>query len=152
MAETMISLGHGEEVIETERETRRTLNNVIASMKYIRSCCIYSLGHGKPNSGTKEDQKRRFDVLDSLRSVSDLTASQANGWQSFKELWDEKMAKRWKYDLDSVFRTDVELLLEDLLKGDTAALPKWMEREREQFLSDEPILLGARCSLSAIAV
>ena len=99
-----------------------------------------SLGTGKPHGGTKENQKRRFDVLDRVRSVSDLTASQANGWQSFKELWDEKRAKRWEYNLDSVFRTNVELLLKDLLKGDTAALSKWMESERQRII------------LSAIAV
>ena len=94
-----------------------------------------SLGHGKPNGGTKENQKRRFDVLDRVRPVSDFTASQANGWQSFKELWDEQGKARHKEFWGRIFVEEVELILNDLLKGDTAALSKWMERERELFLS-----------------
>ena len=34
-----------------------------------------------------------------------------------------------------MFVEEVELILNDLLKGDTAALSKWMERERVKFLS-----------------
>ena len=100
-----------------------------------------SVGHGKPNGGTEENQKRRFDVLDRVRSVSDLTASQANGWQSFKELWDEKRAKACGEFWGRIFAEEVELILNDLLKGDTAALSKWMESERQRILSDEPIFL-----------
>ena len=94
-----------------------------------------SLGHRKANGGTKYNQKRRFDVLVRVRSVSDLTASQANGWQSFKELWDEQGKARHGEFWGRMFVEEVELILNDLLKGDTAALSKWMERERVKFLS-----------------
>ena len=94
-----------------------------------------SLGHGKPNGGTKENQKRRFDVLDRVRSVSDLTASQANGWQSFKELWDAKRAEVSGTEWGEVFAEEMQNVQDDLLKGHSDALSKFMEDERQRILS-----------------
>ena len=54
-------------------------------------------------------------------------------------MWDEKRATACGELWGIIFAEEVELIQNDLLKGDTAALSKWMESERELFLSDEPI-------------
>ena len=50
----------------------------------------FSLGDGRPSGGSEERQRHRFEMLDSIRSVSYITTPQHSTLEVFKEMWDEK--------------------------------------------------------------
>ena len=98
------------------------------------------LGQGNPNSGTKENKKHRFLVLDRLRDVAWLTPLQKEFWHIFKEKWDEWGKNALGQDWGVFFLRQVECIQKRLLDGDVEALSKWMEYERVRVLDDCRIL------------
>ena len=79
-----------------------------------RGYALSQLGQGKNNGGTKDHQKNRLDVLDRVRSVAELSPSQADQWVPFRIAWDEQMAALHQENWGSFFSEMVMALLNDL--------------------------------------
>ena len=101
---------------------------------------LSQLGQGKKNGGTKDHQKNRFDVLDRVRSVSELSESQAVQWVPFRIAWDEKMAYLHQENWGRVFSEMAMALLNDLSEKKADALSVFLDDEKQRVLGDVPML------------
>ena len=129
------------QALREARKKLRKVKKIIASIEETRAYTLESFGKGMPNGGTKDHRKNRFQVMDRVRSVACLTPPQATCWQSFTELWDAKRAEVSGTEWGEIFAQEMRNLQIDLLEGDSEALSKWMESERQRILSDEPVLI-----------
>ena len=102
---------------------------------------LSQLGGGKKNGGSKDNQKLRFDVLDRLRAVGEISVDQASQWFAFRAAYDEKMADLHQEDWARYFSEMVQALFHDLSNpGKKHALSEFIEKEKERVLKDVPML------------
>ena len=102
---------------------------------------LSQLGDGRKNGGTKDHQKHRFEVLDRLRAVGDVSLEQAGQWVAFRTAWDEKLAAVHNEHWAQYFSEMVQALFTDLSKpGSENALSVFIEREKIRVLGDVPML------------
>ena len=95
----------------------------------------------KKNGGTKEHQKHRFEVLDRLRSIGEVSVNQAGQWVAFRTAWDEKMAALRQETWARLFSEMVQALFNDLSNpGSHNSLSVFMEGEKTCMLGDVPML------------
>ena len=100
---------------------------------------LAELGQGKKGGGTREHQQHRFDVLDRIRSVAELSPDQKRIWVIFRTAWDEKMAHLHQEDWGFRFNEIAYALMWDLNNQKTNALSLSMEGELKRALG-EPTL------------
>ena len=99
------------------------------------------LGFGKKHGGSQDNQQKRFEVLDRLRAVGEISVDQAGQWFAFRSAWDEKMADLHQEDWGRYFSEVVQALFIDL--SDPAkqhALSEFIEVEKQRVLKDVPML------------
>ena len=91
------------------------------------------LGQGYKTGGFEEHQNKRFDLLDRVRSVAELSPTQANQWVAFRTAWDEKMAADSQENWGSIFGELVMAVLTDLAESNTDALSDFVEHEKKRW-------------------
>ena len=109
-----------------------------------RGYTLSQLGHGKQNGGFKDHQRNRFEILDKLRTVGELSPVQAGQWIAFRTAWDEKMAAAYQEKWGSILVDILIVVLTDLVENTQHALGDFMEHEKMRWcieLSPEAHLL-----------
>ena len=99
------------------------------------------LGNGKKKGGTQQNQKNRYEVLERVRAVAELSPEQTNHWHCFKIAWDEAMAVFHGDKWGEYFAQMMKTVLDDLLAGKTNALSVFVENETKRILSTVPALV-----------
>ena len=82
------------------------------------------------NGGLSDHKQNRFDLLDRVRSVAELSPSQACQWVTFRAAWDERMAAVHQENWGLLFREMVMDLLNDLVDKQSDDLSVFMEKKR----------------------
>ena len=72
---------------------QRTAEAAATAILTAKSYTAAMLGQGKKNGGAQQYQKARFEVLDRVRKVGELSPEQTGQWTYFKQCWDERMAE-----------------------------------------------------------
>ena len=102
---------------------------------------LSQLGDGRKNGGAKDHQKHRFEVLDRLRAVGEISVEQAGQWVAFRTAWDEKLAAVHNEDWGRIFSEMIHALFNDLSSpGSENALSAFIESEKLRVLGDVPML------------
>jgi hypothetical protein len=114
---------------------------VVMAMEAAKGYSLPMLGQGKKGGGTQQHQKARFEVLDRLRQVAELSPEQTGQWTFFKTSWDDEMAAQHQANWGQYFAEMVQQLLNDLLAETSNALSVFMENESRRILSTVPALL-----------
>ena len=70
----------------------KRIEAVVAAMTHQKAFSPEMLGHGKSNGGSKVNQRHRFEVLERVRRVGNLTSAQNGQWEYFKTKWDAARA------------------------------------------------------------
>ena len=65
---------------------------VVTAMEAAKGYSLPMLGQGKKGGGTQQHQKARFEVLDRLRQVAEVSPEQTGQWTFFKTSWVHEMA------------------------------------------------------------
>ena len=100
------------------KKALRDSKHVLETWKALKSFSPEMLGEGKKNGGSKEIQKRRFEVLHrvALHGAA-MTARQYNDWGWFVEAWDTAMSEEHDKEWGSLFAAMVQHLLDELKAG-----------------------------------
>ena len=91
------------ELVRIRKQTRDA-EAVVTATEAMKTFSLHSMGGGKKNAGGKEGQKIRFEVLERVRGVADLSAEQRKDWEYFKTMWDKLMAEGHANSLLKFFR------------------------------------------------
>ena len=78
------------------------------------------LGQGRPKGGNKEHRQNRYDVLERLRRIGNLTEDQKGQWEFFKTHWDEAQANAIGENWGQQFAEIVQGARYEMLHGDGA--------------------------------
>ena len=99
------------------------------------------MGHGKKKGGDAKCQKVRFEALDRVRAVAELSHEQQNDWEHFKREWDAKLAEIHGEEWAQLFAEQLQNVLGELENGRTNALSDFMHRETLRVLAEVPVLM-----------
>jgi hypothetical protein len=127
--------------LQKARKEQRAAEAVVTAMEAARGYSLTMLGQGKKKGGLQQHQKARFEVLDRVRQVAELSPEQTGQWNYFKHTWDEEMAEAHGANLGQLFAEIVQQVLNDVLEGKRNALSVFMENESKRVLSTIPGLL-----------
>ena len=126
------------------RKARKDLKDIDAVVTAKEACKAYALealGWNKKNCGGVACQKTRFEVLDRVRAVAQLSPDQMSEWQFFKQSWDTLMADTHGDNWAMLFAEMIQNVLKELEAGRTNALSEFMNSESQRVLRDVQALV-----------
>ena len=100
------------------------------------------VGDGEKNGGTLAHKKNRYDVLERLRRIGNLSLTQQGQWEWFKTHLDSCEASTRGTCWGQVFAETTEYLFGRLLQGDEAAFSHFMKTETERVLGGTCVLVA----------
>ena len=127
-----LALQEAQTKLKKARTEQEQAEAVVTAMLAAKGFSVSMLGQGRKKGGTQQHQKNRFEVLDRVRQVAELSPEQTGHWKYFKTTWDEEMAEAHGEDWGQLFAEIVQQLLNDLLDGKTNALSVFMEDEKKR--------------------
>ena len=139
-AEAMRAVKETQNQLKEIMRKKKQQERVLAAATVARAYTPASLGD-KPNGGTKDDRRCRYEVLDRMKAVAYLTPPQSDTWGAFKEMWDEKRRRALDTQWGRVFAEEMKQILTDLQNASVNALSQWMENERQRVLPNEECLI-----------
>jgi ATPase subunit of ABC transporter with duplicated ATPase domains len=134
-------LKEADKALKGAKKERKHEEQVLAAMVSARAFTLPMLGNGKKKGGTQQNQKNRYEVLERVRAVAELSPEQTNNWHLFKIAWDEAMAVFHGDTWGETFAQMMKTVLDDLLAGKTDALSVFVENEKKRILSTVPALV-----------
>ena len=99
------------------------------------------LGAGKARGGNKDHKLNRYQVLDRLRRIGNLTQQQNSQWDFFKTHYDEAQANARGENWGQEFAEIVQGVLLEMLHGDKDAFSKFVKRETDRVLEGRVALV-----------
>ena len=99
------------------------------------------LGAGRPMGGNQGHMKKRYDVLDKLRTCAFISYTQRDTWGPFCQMWDKKMREAHGTEWGMLFAEEMKQIMTNLQNGDGMALSHFMESERKRILANEKCLM-----------
>ena len=109
------------------------------------------LGQGRSQGGLREHRQNRFDVLERVRRIGNLTADQTLQWEFFKTQWDYDQAAEHGVDWGGIFAQSIQGILHKFLDGEDDAFSKFVKKETDRVLGDPDGLVVAGDQTSAVS-
>jgi hypothetical protein len=123
------------------KKEQKIATAVVTAIETAKGYSLQMLGQGKKGGGTQQHQKARFEVLDRVLQVAQLSPEQTGLWTFFKSAWDDAMSELHQANWGQYFAEMVQQLLNDLLAGTSNALSVFMQNETKRVLSAVPALI-----------
>ena len=101
---------------------------------------VESLGKDKKKAGGAQCQKLRWEVLERVRLVAELSVAQRAAWDYFKTEWDRVMAETHGARWAELFAEYIQNVYNELEEGNRNALSDFMHRETERVLTQVLVL------------
>ena len=130
-----------QEKLKKARKDMRETAAVVTAKEAIKSYSLLALGDGKKKGGGAQFQKIRFEVLDRVCAVAQLSPQQRNDWDYFRTAWDKAMAEAKGEEWAKLFAEIIQSVIQDLEAGKTNALSKFMYNETRRVLGEVPVLV-----------
>ena len=111
------------------KQSEMTLNRsraVVAAMTDVRAFSASQCGHGKKGGGTKEHRANRFQVLERMRLIGNLTQEQTHQWDFFIHNWDEQRAAADQEQWGVRFLEEMQHILEKMAGGQGNAFSEYV--------------------------
>ena len=99
------------------------------------------LGQGKAKGGNKDHKQNRYQVLERLRRIGNLTQEQNGQWEYLKTHYDEAQANANGVNWGQQFAEIVQGVLYQMLHGDGDAFSKFVKRETDRVLGERVALV-----------
>ena len=122
------------EELKKTKKSLKEVTAVVAAAEALKTFTPVVLGHGKKNAGGVQCQKSRFEVLDRVRRVAELSQEQRNDWDHFKTNWDKAMVESHGDTWGGLFSEIIQKVVGDLQGGATTALSEFMHNETTRVL------------------
>ena len=90
-------LKEADKAMKKARKDRQHEEKVLTTRVSSRAFTLPMLGNGRKNGGAQHNQKNRYEVLERIREVSELSPGQTTHWICFKIAWDAAMVA-WHKD------------------------------------------------------
>ena len=100
------------------------------------------LGQGRAKGGNKEHRQNRYDVLERVRRVGNLTEDQKGQWEFFKTQWDAAQASAIGTNWGQVFAENLQEVLLKMMHGESDAFSKFVKKETDRVLGGKGALLA----------
>ena len=142
-------LRDAQEQLKKARKENRDALAVVTAKEATKTFTLESLGKDKKKAGGQQCQKLRWEVLERVRLVAELSRAQRTEWDYFKTEWDRAMAEIHGEQWAQLFAEYIQNVLNDLEEGSQNALSDFMDRETQRVLTPIPVL-QIRCSSSAV--
>ena len=101
------------------------------------------LGQGHIKGGFKHHKKNRYNVLERIRRIGNLTDAQNGQWEFFKESWDDAQASEHGANWGNIFSEVVNDVLGRMMGGDEPdAFSKFVKSETDRVLGSTGALVA----------
>ena len=127
--------------LKKARREIREADAAVTAREAIKSYSLAALGQGKTKGGGAQFQKVRFEVLERVRSVAQLSPQQRNDSEGFKADWDKAMAAEHGEEWPGLFAQVIQNVIDELGNNRTNALSEFMYKEAQRVLGDIPALV-----------
>ena len=107
----------------------------------VKSYSLFALGDGKKKKAGGCHEKTRFEDLERVRAVPQLSPEQMNDWEYFRTAWGSKMAEVHGGEWAKLFAEVIQKVLEELENERANALFDFIHRETRRVSGDIPALV-----------
>ena len=124
------------------RKDLMEIDAVVTAREAVKAYSLPALGENKKKGGGVAFQKVRFEVLDRVRAIAQLSPQQTNDWEFFKTSWDKVMAETHGENWARLFAEMIQHVIKELEDGRTIALSDFMSRESRRVLGEMHALVA----------
>ena len=112
----------------------KRIEAVVTALASSKAYSVEMLGQNKARGGTNEHRKNRYDVLERVRRVGNLTEAQNGQWELFKTRWDALKAEEEGENWGRRFAENMQGVLDRLLNGEETAFSQFVKQETDRVL------------------
>ena len=126
--------------LKKARRDARAAESVVVANEAVKLYSLDMLGHGKKHGGPESCRKARFEVMQRVRNVAELSDEQSNDWEFFARAWDSQLSAASCKEWGKIFAETMQGVLDKLPNGEYTALSDFMERETQRVLGQLRVL------------
>ena len=112
----------------------KRIEAVVAAMSTSKAFSPEMLGFGRKSGGLIEHKKNRYECLERLRRIGNLTDAQKGQWDFFKTQWDNVMANERGVNWGQEFAEILQEVSIKMLRGDSDAFSNFVKDETDRKL------------------
>ena len=110
----------------------KRIEAVVAAITSNKAFSVEMLGQGRAKGGNKEHRLNRYEVLERVRRVGNLTEDQKGQWDFFKTQWDDTHAAANGANWGQIFAENIQDVLLKMLHGESDAFSVFVKKETDR--------------------